>query len=86
MQKHCVPCLEGEDVAHMTRYPSKVMGLPDRTYDPKAWSREDLFREIGGSQSDLTIFIQDKLKSGEWEQVWKRGIGGRRVKAYRRKR
>ena len=67
-------------------YTKKDMGIPEKTYDEKAWSRDDLFREMGGSQHDLTTFIRGKLDSGEWEQVWKHGPSGRRVKAYRRKR
>jgi hypothetical protein len=69
----------------MTKYSLKEMGIDQRIYDQRAWSRADLFRELGGSQADLSIYIQTRLDSGEWERVWKRDENGRRLKAYRRK-
>ena len=59
--------------------------LPYRVFDNKAMTISEIADEVPCSLTMSSKFVRGKMKSGDYEQVWKM-VGNRPVKAYRLKK
>lgn len=76
---------EEVEAEHQRLYSLNEMGLPEKIFDQRALSFDDLLTKLHKSTKDITKIIENNLRAGLWEQVWKRNQHGRSVKAYRPK-
>ena len=60
--------------------------FPEKTLDQSAYSVKDLIIAGGLQHAQTSRKIEDAVREGTWEQVWKVGDSGRVVKAYRPRR
>lgn len=58
---------------------------PKKIFDQTAVTRKEIQSEMGLSRDKVALLCEEKVRSGEWEQVWKK-IARIDVWAYRIKR
>ncbi len=59
--------------------------IPKKTFDESAHTILEICETTGISRTRIYAMRKQKMKEGEWEEVWKKA-GGRPVKAYRLRR
>lgn len=59
--------------------------LPKKIFDNKAMTVDEIAEEVPWGWSKAKRFVNEKMESGTYEQVWKM-VGNRPVKAYRLKK